>query len=117
MLRRLVAAVLVVCVATTAAGAEPRPLAWCGWYARFHLVVTDPGRAFNRACEWLRYGTPTFPRVGAIVVWCSKSHHHVGKITGTDANGNFIVKSGNDGHAVRERVRSVAGASFRWPVS
>ncbi len=49
------------------------------------------------------------PSVGAIVVW----RHHVGKIVGQE-NGQWIVQSGNDGHAVRTRARSVAGAiAFR----
>ena len=49
------------------------------------------------------------PRVGAVVVW----PHHVGMITGRSANGMWIVKSGNDGNAVRERAMSVSGAVFR----
>ena len=49
------------------------------------------------------------PRVGAIVVW----RNHVGIITGR-AGSQWIVKSGNDGNAVRERPRSIAGAiAFR----
>jgi hypothetical protein len=45
-----------------------------------------------------------------MVVWS----HHVGMITGRTANGQWIVKSGNDGHRVRERPRSIAGAiAFR----
>lgn len=112
---RFVFALLLALLLFTAAAhaGDGRPGKWCGWYARKELVTQDPGPAFNRACEWLKYGSPTSAQVGAIVVWCNGNHHHVGKITGTDANGNFIVKSGNDGHAVRERVRSVAGASFR----
>jgi hypothetical protein len=40
--------------------------------------------------------------------------HHVGKIVGR-AGGQWIVQSGNDGHAVRTRPRSIAGAiAFRW---
>jgi hypothetical protein len=43
------------------------------------------------------------------VVW----RHHVGIITGR-SGGQWIVKSGNDGHTVRERPRSVSGAiAFR----
>ena len=34
-------------------------------------------------------------------------------ITGRASNGQWIVKSGNDGNRVRERARSVAGAVFR----
>jgi hypothetical protein len=46
-----------------------------------------------------------------VVVW----PHHVGMITGRTPDGQWIVKSGNDGGGVaRERPRSVAGAiAFR----
>jgi hypothetical protein len=54
-------------------------------------------------------GRPSGPQVGAVVVW----PHHVGMITGRSSSGQWIVKSGNDGHAVRERPRSVSGAQFR----
>lgn len=51
------------------------------------------------------------PAIGVIVVWW----HHVGIITGRTAQG-WLVKSGNDGGRVRERVRSLRGAiAFRWP--
>jgi hypothetical protein len=57
-----------------------------------------------------RYGVNAGgPSVGTIVVW----RHHVGKIVGQQ-NGQWIVQSGNDGHAVRTRPRSLAGAiAFR----
>lgn len=86
-----------------------RPRAWCGWYAR-QLVGGDPGPAFNLARNWARWGRPASPGPGVMVVW----PHHVGMITGRDSSGNWIIKSGNDGHAVRERPRSLAGAiAFR----
>jgi hypothetical protein len=90
-------------------GHDARPRAWCGWWMRQQLGVND--RRFNLAREWARYGRPAGgPQIGAIVVW----HHHVGRITGHDGK-NWIVTSGNDGHAVRTRPRSVAGAVFRMP--
>jgi hypothetical protein len=67
------------------------------------------GSELNLARNWKNWGRPTGPRVGAVVVW----NHHVGMITGRSADGNWIVKSGNDGGRVRERPRSVAGAVFR----
>ena len=67
------------------------------------------GPEYNRAWSWSRWGNASAPRVGAVVVW----PHHVGIITGRAANGQWIVKSGNDGGSVRERPRSVAGAVFR----
>ena len=62
------------------------------------------------ARNWAHWGRPASPGVGVMVVWS----HHVGMITGKTADGQWIVKSGNDGHRVRERPRSVAGAiAFR----
>ena len=91
------------------AGYAGRPGAWCGWYMRSQ-VGADPGPTFNLARSWARYGSDAGgPSVGAIVVW----RHHVGKIVGQE-NGQWIVRSGNDGHAVRTRARSLAGAiAFR----
>lgn len=86
-----------------------RPAAWCGWYMRSQ-VGADPGPQYNLARSWAHYGSNAGgPSVGTIVVW----RHHVGKIVGQQ-NGQWIVESGNDGHAVRARPRSLAGAiAFR----
>ena len=86
-----------------------RPRAWCGWYMRTQ-VGSDPGPSYNLARSWARYGSNAGgPTVGAIVVW----RHHVGKIVGR-VNGKWIIQSGNDGHAVRTRPRSLAGViAFR----
>src|SRR5579864_6011716 len=86
-----------------------RPRAWCGWYMRSQ-VGSDPGPQYNLARSWAHYGANAGgPSVGTIVVWS----HHVGKIVGRE-NGQWIVESGNDGHAVRTRPRSLAGAiAFR----
>jgi hypothetical protein len=87
-----------------------RPSAWCGWFAR-SLVGSDPGPAYNLARNWANWGRSASPGVGVVVVW----PHHVGMITGRTPDGQWIVKSGNDGGGVaRERPRSVAGAiAFR----
>jgi len=73
-------------------------------------VGADPGPQYNLARSWAHYGSNAGgPSVGTIVVWS----HHVGKIVGRE-NGQWIVESGNDGHAVRTRPRSLAGAiAFR----
>lgn len=94
---------------------DPRPRAWCGWWMRHHLGVAD--RKFNRALAWRYYGTPAHgPHVGAIVIWShGRGRGHVGIITGRTAKG-WRVLSGNDGHRVQNRVRSLRGAiAFRWP--
>ena len=72
--------------------------------------AATPVHSYNLARSWAHYGSNAGgPTVGAIVVW----RHHVGKIVGHE-NGQWIVQSGNDGHAVRTRPRSLAGAiAFR----
>jgi hypothetical protein len=91
---------------TAKSGVGGRPARWCGWWMR---TQKGGGPELNLAANWKHWGRPTGPRVGAVVVWS----HHVGMITGRTAGGEWIVKSGNDGGAVRERPRSVAGAVFR----
>ena len=123
MMRIFMAATAVLCVIGSSAEARShrhhyagghhhyagRPGAWCGWYMRGQ-VGSDPGPSYNLARSWAHYGSNAGgPAVGAIVVW----RHHVGKIVGQE-NGQWIVQSGNDGHAVRARPRSLAGAiAFR----
>ena len=110
---RITAALLFVCLFSGMAKAnDPRPHAWCGWWLRHQLGVAD--KAYNLARNWAHFGSPSGgPAIGAIVVW----GHHVGIITARATNGQgWVIKSGNDGHAVRERERSVRGAiAFRWP--
>ena len=86
--------------------AGPRPGRWCGWWMR---TQKGGGPHLNVAWNWSKWGRPTTPQVGAVVVW----RHHVGMIVGRAANGQWLVKSGNDGGKVRTRARSVAGAVFR----
>jgi len=90
-------------------GYGARPAAWCGWEMR-HLVSEDPGPAFNLARNWAHWGQGGPAGVGAVVVW----PHHVGRIVGR-AEGMWVVESGNDGHQIRTRPRSIAGAiAIRW---
>jgi len=92
---------------TVAVNDNSRPAAWCGWYMR---QLKGGGPELNLARNWAKVGHAVSAQIGAIVVWV----HHVGLITGKAANGQWIVKSGNDGHAVRERPRSLSGAiAFR----
>lgn len=90
-------------------GLGARPAAWCGWEMR-QLVGSDPGPAYNLARNWAHWGHAGPAGVGAVVVWA----HHVGKIVGGE-NGHWLIESGNDGHAVRTRPLSIAGAiAIRW---
>ena len=90
-------------------GAGPRPAAWCGWAMR-QMVGGDPGPSYNLARNWAHWGHAGPAGVGAVVVW----PHHVGRIVGQE-NGQWVIESGNDGHALRTRARSIAGAiAIRW---
>jgi hypothetical protein len=114
MLFAAVAAMLISLTVTQPAEArrsraseEGRPSQWCGWWMRTQL---GGGPEMNLAANWRGWGSrASGPQIGAVVVW----PHHVGLITGRASNGKWIVKSGNDGGAVRERARSVEGAVFR----
>ncbi len=87
-------------------GVGARPRAWCGWWMR---TQRGGGPHLNLAWNWSKWGRASGPQVGAVVVW----RHHVGEIVGRASNGQWLVRSGNDGGAVRTRARSVAGAVFR----
>jgi hypothetical protein len=69
--------------------------------------------AYNLAANWAHWGRPAGgPVIGSVVVW----RHHVGKIVGPCNRSTCVVQSGNDGHQVRTRERSIAGAiAFRLP--
>lgn len=91
--------------------ADPRPHAWCGWWLRHQLGVAS--RVFNRAIAWARYGSrASGPAPGVIAVY----PHHVGIVVAVPGPGRMVMKSGNDGHAVRTRERSTRGViAWRWP--
>jgi hypothetical protein len=74
------------------------------------LVGRDPGPSYNLARNWAHWGRSGPAGIGAVVVWS----HHVGKIVGQE-DGKWVIKSGNDGHRLRTRPRSIAGAiAIRW---
>ncbi len=86
--------------------AGPKPGRWCGWWMRTQF---GGGPEYNRAWAWSKRGVAASPHVGAVVVW----RHHVGYIAGMNSKGQWLVKSGNDGNAVRTRARSLKGAVIR----
>ena len=91
---------------------DPRPRAWCGWWLRHHLGVAD--RLYNEARAWAHYGhRASGPAPGVIAVY----PHHVGIVVSVPGPGRMVMKSGNDGHAVRTRERSTRGViAWRWPL-
>jgi hypothetical protein len=86
-----------------------RPRSWCGWWLAQHRGIRDA--RLNLARNWAHlYGSPSNPQPGAVVVW----RNHVGELVEHVSGDVWVVRSGNDGRAVRTRARSVAGAiAFR----
>jgi hypothetical protein len=96
---------LFLCLPASAQAFDARPHAWCGWEMR-QLVGRDPGRAFNLARNWAHWGrAASGPAPGVIGVM----PHHVFKVIAVLGRGQVLAISGNDGHAVRTRPRSIAG--------
>jgi hypothetical protein len=111
----LIAAFFVLIAGMLAADAHegygPRPHAWCGWEMR-HLVNSDPGKDYNKASNWAHWGHPAWgPAPGVIGVM----RHHVFKVEDVIGRGIVLAISGNDGHQVRTRRRSVRGV-IAWRV-
>jgi uncharacterized protein (TIGR02594 family) len=74
---------------------------WCGAFMDLVLKKTGHAGGGNLARGYARYGTRiSGPQVGAIAVM----NHHVGVVSGIDANGNPIVVSGNHNRTVAESV-------------
>ena len=90
----------------------PRPRAWCGYQMRIWMGEIG-NAALNLARNWANWGHHADgPAPGRVVVFS----HHVGLLVRPGSGGRWVVKSGNDGHRVRERERSIAGAiAFRSP--
>lgn len=85
---------------------DGRPRAWCGWYMRQMLGVSNP--EYNLAANWRYYGRASEPGIGTVVVW----PHHVGIITSRDNRG-WIVRSGN----YSNRVADVPLSRFARPIA
>lgn len=111
-MRKVAIAAMMVGLFVTSAEARNAPAGcpsrWCGCWLMRVLGYAD--KALWAARNWAHVGKPADgPAPNVVVVW----PHHVGIITG-QKNGTWIVKSGNDGGAVRERPRSLRGViAFR----
>jgi hypothetical protein len=94
-----------------AIGARPAACAgipWCGCWLRLRYGLHDVG--LNLAARWARLGSPASAcRPGLVAVW----PHHVGEVTACLGNGLIRMISGNDGDAVRDRVRPLRRAVLR----
>jgi len=81
---------------------------WCARFMNFVLQRAGyRGTGSDMALSFAKYGNRVpGPRVGAIAVLRRKGGGHVGIVTAVPGKGRIRLISGNDGHRVRERVRS-----------
>ena len=85
-----------------------RPRAWCGWWMALRKGIHE--RRLWVAREWAHVGRPAAgPAPGVIGVM----RHHVYEVVRVVGPGRVLAISGNDGRAVRTRVRSTRG-TFAW---
>lgn len=87
---------------------------WCGFYLGqvAQRVGYRPPPGYYAARNWVRFGVPTGPEAGAVMVF----PHHVGVIVRNLGNGLVVLRSGNHGHRVADGVYPVRRAiAFRRP--
>jgi hypothetical protein len=77
---------------------------WCGCFMRHLLGVAD--KSFNLARRWASYGTPASGPAPHVI---GVMPHHVFMVLQVISPRQVLAISGNDGHAVRTRVRSIGG--------
>lgn len=92
---------------TPSEGSAQRPrdcygIAWCGCWLRHQFGLAST--SLNLAINWARMGVSASPGNANVAVW----RHHVGKVLAY-RDGQILLQSGNDGHAVRTRWRPIRG--------
>lgn len=107
MKRVLLVCLFIFCMGVSHTEAKPAGCparAWCGCWLAGHLGINN--RNLWLARNWASFGSNAGgPAPGVIAVW----RHHVGQVIAVTGRGTAIVLSGNDGGAVRQRERSLAG--------
>lgn len=94
---------------------------WCGFFVADCLHAAGlpyPGRgSFARALNWVKWGTETTPRVGAIGVKTRDGGGHVFFIVGITKDGAYYkALGGNQGNEVNIKDIPVSSVrAVRWP--
>lgn len=96
---------------------------WCGFFVAYCMDAVGlpyPAKGmFARAKEWLNWGKPCPPVLGAVVVYSRQGGGHVGILVGESAT-HYYVLGGNQDNCVsiapfHKMNRKPEG--FRWPAS
>lgn len=101
-------------------------IAWCGLFVAHCISSTLADEALPAnplgARNWMRFGAPCSPGLGAILVFWRESQDswkgHVGFYAGEDKDGSFHVLGGNQSNSVSlARIRRDRLLDARWPAS
>ncbi|SMC43328.1 TIGR02594 family protein [Fulvimarina manganoxydans] len=102
---------------------DPRKLPWCGDFVQTAIKRALPGEDIPAnpylARNWLKFGTETKPRLGAVMVFWRGSRNgvsgHVAFYVGEDAS-TYHILGGNQSNAVTiTRIAKSRLLGARWP--
>lgn len=102
---------------------DPSKLPWCGDAIEtcIHLTLKDEPRIANPylARNWLKFGIPCSPRLGAVMVFWRGSRNvtsgHVALYEGEDANYYHVIGGNQSDSITVTRIAKSRFLGARWP--
>ena len=104
---------------------DPKALPWCGDYTETAIKNSLPDEPFTGAVgknpywarNWLKFGKPTEPCYGAVIVFSRGKGGHVGFVVGEDDT-DYYVLGGNQGNSVNVvRISKDRFLGCTWPIT
>lgn len=92
---------------------------WCAAFVGAVLTEANLNSTHSGlAKSYLKYGTPTTPSLGCIVVFSRSGGGHVGFLVGKNKSNDLFILGGNQSDAVNIKLfKSNNVVGYRWPLS